>query len=91
VVVIDYIYMTNLPICMSIIYFLIGFGLNVISYNIAINNFKTKKAPVFVMLLMYLIANIVMIIFLPLISMHVGIYFLVSVVIPYAAVWRASF
>lgn len=90
-ILLDYIYMTNLPICISIIYFLIGFGLNMISYNIAINNFQTKKAPVFVMLLMYLIANIVVIIFLPLISMHVGIYFLVSIVIPYAAVWRTNF
>lgn len=90
-VLVDYIYMTNLPIYMIILYFLIGFGLNVISYNIAVNNFQTKKAPLVVMLLMYLIANIVMIILLPLISTHVGIYFLVSIIIPYAAVWRTNF
>ncbi|RSQ40439.1 hypothetical protein EA703_17615 [Acinetobacter baumannii] len=83
--------MTNLPIYMSILYFLIGFGLNVISYNIAINNFQTKKVPVFAMILIYLISNIVMVAFLPLISIHVGIYFLVSIVIPYAAVWRTNF
>lgn len=90
-VVINYIYMTNLPIYMSILYFLIGFGLNVISCNIAINNFQTKKVPVFAMILIYLISNIVMVAFLPLISIHVGIYFLVSIVIPYAAVWRTNF
>lgn len=90
-ILLDYIYMTNLPIYISILYFLIGFGLNVISYNIAINNFQTEKAPLVVMLLMYLIANIVMVAFLPLISTHVGIYFLVSIVIPYAAVWRTNF
>lgn len=83
--------MTNLPIYMSILYFLIGFGLNVISYNIAINNFQTKKAPLVVMLLIYLVANIVMIVLLPLISTHIGIYFLVSILIPYAAVWRTNF
>lgn len=76
---------------MSILYFLIGFGLNVISYNIAINNFQTKKAPLVVRLLIYLVANIVMIVILPLISTRIGIYFLVSIVIPYAAVWRTNF
>ena len=91
VILLDYIYMTNLPICMSIIYFLIGFGLNVISYNIAINNFQTKKAPLVVMLLIYLVSNIVMIALLSLISTHIGIYFLVSILIPYVAVWRTSF
>lgn len=90
-ILLDYIYMTNLPIYMSILYFLIGFGLNVISYNIAFNNFQTKKAPLGVMLLIYLVANIVMIVLLPLISTHIGIYFLVSILMPYAAVWRTNF
>lgn len=89
--VLDYIYMTNLPIYIYFSYFIIGVGLNVISYNVAINNFNTKKAPFFVMLLMFVVANVLMLMLLPLLSIHIGLYFLVSIVIPYAAVWRTDF
>lgn len=91
IVMLDYIYMVNLPIYISVFYFVVGFGLNVISYNIAINNFKVKRAPLFVMILMYFVGNIGMVALLSLIGTHVGLYFLVSVVIPYAAVWRTDF
>ena len=34
----DYIYMTNLPIYVYILYFIFGVSLNVISHKIAVNN-----------------------------------------------------
>lgn len=87
----DYIYMTNLPIYIYIFYFLMGLSLNVFSYNIAISNFNTTKAPFFVMFLLFLVANIIILTICPLISMHIGLYFLISIIIPYAAVWRSDF
>ena len=90
-VVLNYIYMTNFPIYVYFFYFLIGIGLNVISYNVAINNFNTTQAPFFVMFLLFLVGNILLILLLQLISFHIGLYFLLSIIIPYAVVWRTDF
>ena len=87
----DYIYMTNLPAYIYILYFILGLGLNVISYNIATGNFNTLKTPFFLMFLMFLIGNFFSLIIFPLVSMHIGLYFLISIIIPYAVVWRADF
>lgn len=88
---IDYIYMTNLSIYINISYFIFGFGLNIISYNIAIKNFEVKKTPLLVMILTFFLGNIAMIAFFSLINIHVGLYFLVSIIMPYAIVWRIDF
>lgn len=87
----DYMYMKNLPIYMCALYFIIGVGLNVVSYNIATGNFNTLKTPFFLMLFMFLVANFFSLIIFPLVSMHIGLYFLISIIIPYAVVWRADF
>lgn len=87
----DYMYMKNLPIYMCALYFIIGVGLNVVSYKIAINNFNITRLPFFLMLFMFLIANFFSMLIYPLVNLHIGLYFLISIIIPYASVWRADF
>ncbi|RUP40205.1 MAG: hypothetical protein EKK63_08220 [Acinetobacter sp.] len=87
----DYIYMTNLPIYVYILYFIFGVSLNVISHKIAVNNYTTREIPLFVMFFLFLISNFFILLVCPLIGLHLGIYFLISIAIPYAAVWRSAF
>ena len=85
----NYIYMDNLPIWVYLFYFICGYWLNLSSHKIGLARFPIKTFLLRVWAILYFFSNIFLLGMLTLVKMHVGLYFLISIVIPYAVLWRS--
>lgn len=85
----NYIYMKNLPVCIYVLYFIIGVGLSVLSFNIANERFSKEKIPFWIGVGMSFLCNI-FIFLLVMLNMHIGFYLVVNMIVPYVSIWRSN-
>lgn len=82
--------MTNLPIYIYFLYFIVGMTLSLISFNIANERFAVKKIPLWLAIIMSIFSSICLLPFLSLTKFHIGFYLIFNTIAPYASIWRSN-